>query len=54
MIKDILLAVIVLAYVIPFAYMLISDIIDVYRRLSEVFANKLKPAMVVVVRSFIN
>jgi hypothetical protein len=52
--KEVLLALIVLAYVVPFAYMLISDIVDVYRRLTEVFSRRLKPAMVVVLRSFIN
>lgn len=52
--KDVLLALIVLAYVVPFAYMLISDIVDVYRRFSDVLSNKLKPAMVVLVRSLIN
>jgi len=52
--KDFLLALIVLAYVVPFAYMLISDIVDVYRRFAEVFSSKLKPALVLVMRSFIN
>jgi len=52
--KDILLALIVLAYVVPFAYMLISDVLDVYRRLAEVFSRKLKPAMVVMMRSLIS
>jgi hypothetical protein len=52
--KEVLVALVILAYVIPFTYMVIADIVDVYRRISEVVSGKLKPAMVVMVRSFIN
>jgi hypothetical protein len=51
--KALIIGLVVSAYVIPFAYMLIADLADIYKRITEVFALKLKPALVVLVRSMI-
>ena len=52
--KEVVVALVVLAYVIPFTYMVVADIVDVYRRMSELISGKLKPAMVMMVRSIMN
>jgi hypothetical protein len=53
MIKEIIIGLVVLAYVIPFAYIIIADIADVFKRISDGFSNRLKPILIVVTRSFI-
>ena len=52
MIKEVIIGLVVLAYVIPFAYIIIADIADVFKRLSTVLSKRLKPALVLVTRSF--
>lgn len=52
--KEFIIALVVLAYVIPFVYMIVADIADVYKRLSEVFSRKLKPAVIMITKSFTN
>jgi enamine deaminase RidA (YjgF/YER057c/UK114 family) len=52
--KDVLIALVVLAYVIPFIYILIADVVDIWRRLSEVFAVKVKPALVMITKTIID
>ena len=52
MIKEVIIALVVLAYVFPFAYIIIADIADVFKRLSGAFSKRLKPALVLVTRTF--
>ena len=52
MIKDVIIGLVILAYVVPFAYIIIADIADVIKRLSTGFSGRLKPALIVVLRSF--
>jgi hypothetical protein len=52
MIKDVIIGLVILAYVVPFAYIIIADLADVYKRLSSGFLNRLKPALIIVTRSF--
>jgi len=52
MIKEVIIALVVLAYVIPFTYIIIADIADVLKRVSTVFSKRLKPALIMVTKSF--
>ena len=52
--KALIIGLVVAAYVVPFAYMLIADLVDIYRRIAEIFSLRLKPAMVVLIRSLID
>ena len=52
MVKEIIIALVVLAYVIPFAYIIIADIADVFKRLSNGLSRRLKPALILVTRTF--
>ncbi len=52
--KTLIIALLIALYVIPFVYIFIADLADLYKRLVEVFSVKLKPAMLVLVRSFID
>jgi len=52
MIKEVIIALVVLAYVVPFVYIIVADIADVFKRLSGVFSKRLKPALVFVTRTF--
>jgi hypothetical protein len=51
--KTLIIALLIALYVIPFIYMFVADLADIYKRVVEVFSLKLKPAMLVLVRSFI-
>ena len=48
MIKEIIIGLIILAYVIPFVYIFVADIADVFKRLANVFSLKVKPALIVI------
>jgi hypothetical protein len=52
--KEMLIALVILAYVVPFAYMFIADVFDVFKRLGEVFSVRVKPALIVITRSIID
>ena len=52
--KEAIIGLIILAYVIPFAYMFIANIADVSKRLVKVVNTHVKPAVVVITRSFID
>jgi len=54
MIKNILILFIILLFTVPFTYILIMDIIDITNRFLEIFNKKIKPAVVLVTKSFIN
>jgi len=54
MIKDVIIGLIILAYVIPFAYILIADIADVLKRLANGFSVKLKPALIVLTKTILD
>ena len=51
--KEVILGLVILAYVIPFAYIFISDIYDIAKRLFIAFNAQVKPALVVLVKSVI-
>jgi len=48
-----LLFLLILLFVVPFAYIIIVDIIEITKRLFELYNTKLKPATITVVNSFI-
>jgi len=51
---DILLIVLLFGlFVVPFAYIIIVDIIEISKRFHEFFNLKLRPALVTVVNNFI-
>lgn len=52
--KEVIIGFVVLAFVIPFLYILVADIVDVYRRLANLFSVKVKPALIVITKSFID
>ena len=54
MIKEIIIGVVILAYVVPFAYIFIADIADVFKRVANVFSIKVKPALILISKSFID
>ena len=51
MIKNTLIFIIVLLFAIPFTYIIIMDVIDITKRLFEIFTTKVKPAAVLVIKS---
>jgi hypothetical protein len=53
-IKEVIIGLVVLAYVIPFAYILIADIADVSKRLADVFSLKVKPALIVLSKTIMD
>ena len=52
--KEAIIALVILAYVIPFAYIFIADVLDVVKRMFEVFNVRVKPALIVITRSFMD
>ena len=52
--KEFIIGFVVLAFAIPFLYIFVADIIDVYKRLASVFSRKVKPALIVITKSFID
>ena len=54
MIKEFIIGLIILAYVIPFLYIFIADIADVVKRFANLFSLKVKPALIVISKSFLD
>ena len=54
MFKEILIGLIMLAFLIPFVYIIVADIADVIKRIANVFSLKVKPALVLISKSFID
>jgi hypothetical protein len=54
MIKEIILGLIILAYVIPFVYIFVAVIGDVVKRMTNVFSLRVKPALVLISKSIID
>ena len=54
MIKEVLIGVVILAYVVPFAYMFIADIFDVFKRLAGSYSTHVKPALIMITKSIID
>lgn len=54
MIKEIIIGIVILAYVVPFAYIFIADIADVLKRMTNVFSVKVKPALILISKSLID
>ena len=54
MIKEFIIGLVILAYVIPFLYIFIADIADVVKRAGNLFSLKLKPALIVISKTFID
>jgi len=52
MIKEIALALITIAFAVPFVVMILTDFYEVYKRLNEAYTKRLKPVMIVAVNSF--
>ena len=51
MIKEIIIGLVILAYVIPFVYIFVADIADVFKRLSNVSLRKLIPVVIPISKS---
>ena len=51
MIKEIIIGLVILAYVIPFVYIIVADIADVFKRISTVSLRKLIPAIIPISKS---
>ena len=54
MIKEVIIGLVILAYVIPFVYIFVADIADVLKRLINVFTVRVKPALVLISKSFLD
>ena len=54
MIKEVIIGLVILAYVIPFAYILIADLVDVTKRLTHAFSHKVKPALIVLTKTILD
>jgi hypothetical protein len=54
MFKELIVGLVVLAYVIPFVYIFIADIADVVKRASNLFSVKVKPALIVLAKTVID
>ncbi len=54
MIKEVIIGFVILVFVIPFAYIIIADLADVYKRLANVFSVKLKPALIVLTKTILD
>ena len=52
--KEAIIGIVIMAYIIPFAYMFIADIADVSKRVVKVVNTRVKPAVVLMARSFID
>ena len=52
--KEAIIGLVILAYVIPFAYMFIADFFDVSKRLVKVVNTRVKPAIIVMAKSIID
>ena len=49
----ILLFLLFILFVVPFAYIIVVDIIEMSKRLYEIYTSKLKPVTISIVNSFV-
>ena len=54
MIKNILILFIILLFTVPFTYIIVMDIIDISNRSLDIYKTKIKPAVILVTKSFLN
>ena len=54
MIKDAIIGLVVMTFVIPFTYIIIADLADVYKRIANVFSAKLKPALILLAKTILD
>jgi hypothetical protein len=54
MIKEIIIGLVVMAFVIPFVYIILADIADVAKRMANVFSLKVKPALIVLSKTLMD
>jgi hypothetical protein len=54
MFKELIIGLVVLAYVIPFVYIFVADIADVVKRISNLLSVKVKPALIVLTKALID
>jgi hypothetical protein len=52
--KALLIGIVILAYVVPFAYMFVAVFFDVSKRLAESLSVRVKPVLVVITKAFID
>jgi len=52
--KEVLIGLVILAYVVPFAYMFVAVFFDVSKRLAEAFSVNVKPVLVIITKSLID
>jgi hypothetical protein len=52
--KEFIVGLVVLTFTIPFLYIFVADIIDVSKRLSNLFSLKVKPALIVISKTFMD
>ena len=52
--KEAIIGLVILAYVIPFAYMFIADFFDVSKRVVKIVNTRVKPAVILMAKSFID
>lgn len=52
--KEAIIGLVILAYVIPFAYIFIADFFDVSKRLVKVVNTRVKPAVMLMMKSIID
>lgn len=52
--KEVLIGLVILAYVVPFAYMFVAVFFDVSKRLAETLSVRVKPVLVLIARTFID
>lgn len=52
--KNVIIGIIILMYLVPFAYIIIADTADIIKRVHEGFSLKVKPALIVLSRMIID
>ena len=52
--KNIIIGLIILMYLVPFTYIMIADAADILKRIHEGFSLKVKPALIVLSRMIID
>jgi hypothetical protein len=51
--KELLTALVVLMFIVPFTYMFVVDFIDLFQRSLEIYQRKLKPVLITSIQSVI-
>jgi hypothetical protein len=52
--KETIMGLVILAYVVPFAYMFLANIADVSKRLVRVVNTRVRPVVTVMTKSFVD